>query len=93
MKSYVNAYDARTATGGGRVGHPRQGGLGVAWLNLDRGAEEAARLAVDLGGRLGTGDGWPAKGHAAHITVARPSMAWVATSFEPPRWQPSPPRP
>jgi 2'-5' RNA ligase len=65
------AYEARTGTGGGRVGHPRQGGLGVAWLNLDRGAEEAARLAVDLGNRLGTGDSWPAKGHAAHMTVAR----------------------
>lgn len=67
----LSAYEARTATGGGRVGHPRQGGLGVAWLNLDRGADQAARLAVDLGVRLGTGDGWPAKGHAAHITVAR----------------------
>lgn len=65
------AYEARTASGGGRIGHPRQGGLGVAWLNLDRGAEEAARLAVDLGSRLGTGNGWPAKGHVAHITVAR----------------------
>jgi 2'-5' RNA ligase len=65
------AYEARTTTGGGRVGHPRQGGLGVAWLNLDRGADEAAKLAVDLGARLGTGEGWPAKGHAAHITVAR----------------------
>ncbi len=65
------AYEARTASGGGRIGHPRQGGLGVAWLNLDRGAEEAAQLAVDLGSRLGTGNGWPAKGHVAHITVAR----------------------
>jgi 2'-5' RNA ligase len=64
-------YEARTGTGGGRVGHPRQGGLGVAWLNLDRGAAEAARLAIDLGVRLGTGEGWPAKGHAAHISVAR----------------------
>src|SRR3954453_13721203 len=31
----LSAYEARTGTGGGRVGHPRQGGLGVAWLNLD----------------------------------------------------------
>jgi 2'-5' RNA ligase len=68
-------YEARTTTGGGRVGHPRQGGLGVGWLNLDHGADEAARLAVDLGGRLGTGVSWPAKGHAAHITVARRATA------------------
>ena len=65
------AYEARTANGGGRVGQPRQGGLGVAWLNLEHGADEAARLAIDLGARLGTGAGWPAKGHAAHISVAR----------------------
>ena len=67
----VPSFEARTAAGGGRTGQPRQGGLGVAWLNLDRGASEAARLAIDLGERLGTGVSWPAKGHAAHITVAR----------------------
>lgn len=67
----LGPYEARTSNGGGRVGHPRQGGLGVAWLNLERGANEAATLAVELGRRLGTGDSWPAKGHAAHLTVAR----------------------
>jgi RNA 2',3'-cyclic 3'-phosphodiesterase len=67
----VPAFEARTAMGGGRVGHPSQGGLGVAWLNLDLGAAEAAHLATTLGERLGTGESWPAKGHAAHITVAR----------------------
>jgi 2'-5' RNA ligase len=67
----VAPHQASTDSGGGRVGHPRQGGLGVAWLNLDQGADEAAQLAVELGSRLGTGDSWPAKGHAAHITVAR----------------------
>lgn len=87
-------FELRTSRGGGRVGQPRRGGLGVAWLGLDRGADEAASLATTLSRELGTGDAWPAKGHAPHLTVARratrnalrtletpgavPAVAWMA---------------
>lgn len=61
----------RTGAGGGRVGHPGRGALGVAWLSLDRGAAETAHLATVLSEALQTGAAWPEKGHAAHLTVAR----------------------
>lgn len=64
-------FEVRTNGGGGRAGPVHRGGIGVAWLNLDRGAEEAAAMATDLGRRLGTGTAWPEKGHAPHLTVAR----------------------
>jgi len=64
-------FEIRTDAGGGRVGQPGRGGLGVAWLNLDRGADETAGLATALSERLETGTAWPAKGHAPHLTVAR----------------------
>lgn len=64
-------FEVRTDAGGGRVGQPGRGGIGVAWLNLDRGAEETARLATDLSVRLQTGMAWPEKGHAPHLTIAR----------------------
>lgn len=64
-------FEIRTDAGGGRIGHPSRGGIGVAWLNLDRGADETARLAMALSERLRTGTAWPEKGHAPHLTVAR----------------------
>jgi 2'-5' RNA ligase len=64
-------FEMRTDGGGGRAGPAERGGIGVAWLNLDRGADEAAALATDLGRRLDTGMAWPEKGHAPHLTVAR----------------------
>jgi 2'-5' RNA ligase len=64
-------FEIRTDGGGGRAGPAQRGGIGVAWLNLDRGADEAAALATDLGRRLDTGMAWPEKGHAPHLTVAR----------------------
>jgi 2'-5' RNA ligase len=64
-------FEIRTDAGGGRVGQPGRGGIGVAWLNLDRGADETANLATALSVRLQTGTAWPAKGHAPHLTVAR----------------------
>ena len=64
-------FQIRTDAGGGRVGQPGRGGLGVAWLNLERGADETASLATALSVLLHTGTAWPAKGHAPHLTVAR----------------------
>jgi 2'-5' RNA ligase len=64
-------FEIRTARGGGRTGPRHRGGIGVAWLNLDRGDREAAAMATDLGGRLGTGIAWPEMGHAPHLTIAR----------------------
>jgi 2'-5' RNA ligase len=64
-------FEIRTDGGGGRAGPRQRGGIGVAWLNLDRGADEAAAMATNLGRILDTGMAWPEKGHAPHLTVAR----------------------
>jgi RNA 2',3'-cyclic 3'-phosphodiesterase len=75
-------FEAATGNGGGRVGHERRGGLGVAWLNLGRGADQVSAIARALSLRLDAGEGWPAKGHAAHVTVARRATRPLVRALE-----------
>jgi 2'-5' RNA ligase len=77
-------FEIRTGAGGGRVGQPGRGGIGVAWLNLDRGADETAQLATALSVRLQTGTAWPAKGHAPHLTVARRATHQLVSALRDP---------